>query len=47
MFIFIFFLYIYSEQTDAKDVKIISVDIQAISPINGVTTIQGDITDVN
>ena len=35
-----------SEQKESKDVKIVAVDLQAMSPIPGVIQIQGDITKV-
>ena len=35
-----------SEHKESKDVKIVAVDLQAMSPIPGVIQIQGDITKV-
>jgi len=35
---------LYEENADAKDVKIVAVDLQAMAPIQGVIQIEGDIT---
>ncbi|VDL64567.1 unnamed protein product [Nippostrongylus brasiliensis] len=36
---------LYENSDKSDDVKIVAVDLQPMSPINGVTEIQGDITD--